>query len=383
MRPNEATDEGGLWDLSDKAEQHVKTSAERDTETALNAYVQDVMCKVSATYCGDIRLYVMDRPFLNAQVAPNGYAEVWSGLLLRANNEAELAFVLGHETSHFVENHSIERQRATRTKANVALALSVGVSLIGAVGVAQSSTAQEAQSISDSTRSLVDVIYLGSLASIFRFTREQEAQADDQGLKRISKSGYDPVAAPQIWQAVIDEQAASDFPRVRKQAARTSIFETHPLEKVRLASLTSEAKTLPPGGIIGRDRHRAAIRSHLANWLQDDLRRKDFGQTLFLLDRLGANGEDLGIVNFYRGEAYRLRRGASDAPKAIEAYQNAVTFPDVPIAAWRELGDLRRRANDPANARAAYEAYLVRAPDAQDAWIVRDALAELSKGNSG
>ena len=381
LRPGMSTDEGGLWDLSDKAEQHVRTSAELDKDPTLNAYVHDVMCKVAADYCGDIRVYVLDRPFLNAQVSPNGYAEVWSGLLLRADSEAELAFVLGHETTHFVENHSIERQRNERNKANVALALSVGVSVIGAVGAAQAATAQEAQSIVNATRNLVDVIYLGSLAAVFRFTREEESEADDLGLRRASHAGYDVAKAPLIWRATMDETAASDFPKVRGASARPSIFASHPLDAVRLAALTAEAKTLPDGGALGRERHRAAIRPHLAAWLDDDLRRRDFGQTLFLLDRLGADGEDLGVVNFYRGEAYRLRRGDGDAAKAAEAYLKACAYSDAPPSAWRELGDLRRRAGDVDGARAAYESYLAKAPQADDAWIVKDALANLAKGS--
>lgn len=381
LRPDVASDEGGLWDLFDKAEQHVKTSAELDTDPVLNAYVHDVLCKVAAEYCGDIRLYVMDRPFLNAQVGSNGYAEVWSGLLLRATNEAELAFVLGHETTHFVENHSIERQRKTRSNANVAMAVTVGIAVLGAVAATQASTAQDAQSILDSTRNLVDVVYLGSVAATFRFTREQESQADDYGLKFASRAHYDVTAAPKIWRTTMDEAAASDFPKVRKATARASIFDTHPVDTVRLAALNAEAKTLPAGGDVGAERHRAAIRPHLAAWIEDDLRRRDFGQTLFLLDRLGADGEDLGVIDFYRGEAYRLRRGDGDAPKAADAYLKAVAYPDAPVAAWRELGEQRRKAGDTAGAKTAYDTYLAKAPNAEDAWIVRDALASLSKGS--
>lgn len=379
LRPSPASDEGGLWDISEKAEQHARASAELDHDPALNAYVQDVMCKVASEYCADVRVYVMDRPFFNAQVAPNGYAEVWSGLLLRADSEAQLAFVLGHEASHFVENHTLERQRATRQRANVALALTVAVSVVGAVGAAQSATAQDAQSIMDGVRNLVDVIYLGALASLFRFTREQETQADQLGLVRGRKAGYDAAVGPPIWQAILDETAASDFPKVRKSAARPSIFNTHPLETERLAALSAQAKTLAVGGAVGRDRHRAAIRPHLAAWLDDDLRRKDFGQTLFIIDRLAAGGEDLGVLNFYRGEAYRLRRGDGDTAKAAEAYLKAVAYPDAPVSAWRELGDQRRRGGDPDGARAAYDSYLAKAPQAEDAWIVRDALDSLVK----
>lgn len=97
LQPNPATDEGGLWEVSAKAERGAQQSADINKDPALNAYVRSVTCKVAAPYCDDIRIYVMDREVFNAQMAPNGYSEVWTGLLLRATNEAELAFVLGHE----------------------------------------------------------------------------------------------------------------------------------------------------------------------------------------------------------------------------------------------------------------------------------------------
>ncbi len=361
LRPLTTTDEGGLWDLFDKAEQQVRASGELDTDPALNAYVRDVMCKVAADYCQDIRVYVLDRPFLNAQVGANGYAEVWSGLLLRASNEAQLAFVLGHETSHFAENHSVKRMRTQRNNTNVAMILSLGAAAAGV--------------------NLVNLVYLGSVAATLSYGREEESEADDLGLKRAAKAGYDPAAAVTIWQAVTNEVAVSDFDKVRKSDAHGSIFADHPLTHERVAALAAELKTLPAGGEVGQARHRAAIRPHLAAWLTDDLRRRDFGETLQIIDRLAADDEDLGVLNFYRGEAYRQRHRDDDLPRAKDAYLKATAYPDAPFGAWRELGDLRKRDNDPAGARVAYETYLLKAPEAEDAWIVRDALANLEKGS--
>lgn len=87
-RPDISTDEGGLWDLSDRAEQAAKRSAELNRDVALNAYVREVACKVAKAHCGDIRVYVMDRPFFNASMSPNGYSEIWSGVLLRTLDES-------------------------------------------------------------------------------------------------------------------------------------------------------------------------------------------------------------------------------------------------------------------------------------------------------
>ena len=62
----------------------------------------------------------MNRPAFNASIAANGYMEVWSGLLLRVDDEAQLAFVLGHEIGHYRERHSVALMRTLRGRANAA-----------------------------------------------------------------------------------------------------------------------------------------------------------------------------------------------------------------------------------------------------------------------
>jgi len=380
-RPDISTVEGGLWAYMDRAEEEARTRADLNADPALNAYVREVMCKVAKEYCAELRVYLMDRPFMNASMAPNGYGEVWSGLLLRASDEAEFAYVLGHEVSHFAQNHSMERHKAQKTRANVALAVSVVVAVAGAASAAGASSASEARSIMDATGNLIDLVYLGQMAVLFKFTREQEAEADMLGQKRAVAAGYDAAAAAGSWRGLIAETQGSDFKRVRESMARGSIFDSHPVSGDRIAALDAQARTLPSGGERGAARHRAAIRPHLGALLRDDLRRRDFGGTLVLIDRLSAGGEDLGVLNFYRGEAYRLRRGDGDLAKARDAYLAAAAHADVPAQAWRELGDIRRRDGDVAGARTAYESYLAKAPQAEDAWMVRDSLTSLERGN--
>lgn len=380
LRPDVTSAEAGFWSVMDDAEAQAKTRADLNSDPALNAYVRGVMCKVAAAHCPDLRVYVMDRPIMNASMAPNGYSEVWSGLLLRATDEAELAYVLGHEVSHFTENHTIEAHKAKKMRANVALAATVVVAVAGAASAASAGTASEAQSIMDATGNTIDLIYYAQIASFFRFSREQEAEADLLGQRKLAAAGYDPAAAPESWRGLIAETKGSDFKRVRDSGTRNSVFSSHPLSSDRIAALDGQAKTLTAGGDRGRERHRAAIRPHLGVWLRDDLRKRDFGQTLVVIDRLAVGGEDLGVLNYYRGEAYRMRRGDGDLPRARDAYLVAAVHADAPPATWRELGDIRRRDGDLAGARTAYETYLAKAPQAEDAWLVQDSLSSLQQG---
>jgi predicted Zn-dependent protease len=356
LKPAPDSVEAGLWDLSDKAEREARNSAELNTDAALNTYVRDIICKVAAEYCGEVRLYVLDRPYFNAAMSPNGYAEVWSGLLLRCADESELAFVLSHEVVHYAENHTVERYASAKQNGNVALVLTMAVPVVG-------------------------LIYLVSTA--FQFSREQEVEADLAGVRRQAAAGYRPAAGAEIWRSLMDETAASDFEKVRKEETRLGIFNSHPLSRIRAAAIEEEAAKLPPTqpSAAAANRHRAAIRPFLGAWLKDDLRRRDFGQTLHIVDRLARSGEDLGVLNFYRGEAFRQRGQEGDLTLARDAYLAAVAHPDAPDAAWRELGEARRRTGDPAGARAALETYLSRAPEAEDARMVRETLDSLPKGD--
>ncbi|MDB5438409.1 MAG: hypothetical protein JWM33_836, partial [Caulobacteraceae bacterium] len=62
-RPAANSEEAGLWAISDKAEAAARTKADLDRDATLTAYVRQVACKVASAHCGEVRVYVMDRPF--------------------------------------------------------------------------------------------------------------------------------------------------------------------------------------------------------------------------------------------------------------------------------------------------------------------------------
>lgn len=346
--------------MSDRAENEARGSGQLETDPALNAYLRDVACRVADEHCGDIRLYVMNRPYFNASMAPNGYMEVWSGLLLRAEDEAQLAFVLGHEVGHYSQRHSLALMRTIRNRANSAAVFSLltaaaGVPIVG------------------------DIVYLGTIASVFGFSRENESEADLIGYENAIAAGYDANAGHTLWGHLIAETAASDNPDVRRQETRASIFRTHPLSSERVEVLRARAAQAS-GGETHRDRYRAAIRPFLDEWLRADLRRRDYGQTLLLLERLAAHGEDIGLVEFYRGEIHRIRRGDGDRERAAQHYANAIAHADAPAAAWRELGEYAARDGRNDEAAQLFTAYLARAPNASDRVLIEARVAQFAQG---
>lgn len=364
--PAAETAEAGLWDLSERAELEAKARADRNRDEVLNTYVSELTCKVAGDHCGDIRVYVMDRPILNASVAPNGFIEVWSGLLLRATTEDELAFVLGHEIGHFLEEHSLESLRQLKMTSTALLVVGMGTAAAGIHYQVDASA-------------LIDAVYLAGLSTYFNYNQKQESQSDEMGLARLHQMGLNPAAGANMWKNQQAETAASSFPRVRRSEAFGSVFRTHPLTRERIEALSVQGQALGQREITVEERraYRAIIRSHLAAWINDEHRHRDYGRLLHLLQRLGADGEDLGLISYHRGEVYRRRREAGDEALALAAYRSAVAYEDAPAAAWRELGIMEARGGHSAAAREALTQYLEKAPTADDRWIIEDQLAGL------
>lgn len=392
QKPEDKSVESGLWYSSEKVEREAARNGERDHSPELIAYVSSVVNKVSGAYDKDLRLYVMDRPMLNANMAPNGYSEIWTGLMLRAQTEDELAFVLGHEFTHYRNNHSLQSFVTQKETGATMAFVSTALMVVAASAAAGAGSVSAARGVLDATSVVINVAYLGAIAGLFSFSRDLESEADRVGQDLAFHAGYRPDAAPMIWENLLQETAASDFERVRSSPTRASIFQTHPLESERVAALKAGAKRLLGSNPelsdsewkLRRLAYRAKIRPFLLSWFKDELRRKDYGQVVFLAKRMMADGQDLGALNFVTAEAYRLKGKEASKPedmaKAIEHYQVALTYPDCPVSAHRSLGDSLLKLDRKGEALKAYQAYLKAAPQAEDAWIVDDQIATLSKG---
>lgn len=342
-RPSLATDEGGLWQEMDKDEAAVKRSPERLRDPALNAYVGDIVCRLAGPHCPDIRTYILRTPFFNATMAPNGMMQVWTGLLLRTQNEAQLAAVLGHEIGHYLERDSLRRWRKMRDASGFSTVLGVGFG--GFAAPAQ----------------------LLAAASVSSFSRDQERRADGIGLELMAKAGYDPSQAARIWQQLIDEEAAA-----KDKSERSILFADHPTDEERLATLRAKAKALG-GGAAGETfaaRYQQAIAPIRPMLLADELKLRQYGRTLVVLKHLAATIGDNGELAYVEGEVYRLRDGKGDRPRARTAFDRAIAHGDCPPETYRSLGLLALRSGDRKAADSAFGRYLALRPDATDRGMI-------------
>ena len=351
-RPALTSDEAGLWMGSEEVERRLATSGRVITDDALNDYVKAIICRLSPTYCGDIRFYIVRTPHFNASMHPNGFMQVWSGLMLRAENEAQLAYVLGHELGHYIQRHGVKQWRTVRDTASAMTffqmaAAAAGVGYVGDIG------------------------YLAAMGALFAYSREFERDADDVGFELMANAGYDSREAAKIWEALLEEKEASDEPK------GFIFFTTHPSTEERIETLREYAAKQISDAEVGDARHWNTIHPFLSEWLRDDLRNRKLDGSEVMLKRLIAHRSEYSDFYFYLGEIYRLRDDDGDPNRAVEYYRAALALKDAPVEAYRSLGLVHWHEKHPAKARAAFENYLRLAPQAKDHAMVKSYLETL------
>ncbi|MBY0284015.1 MAG: M48 family metalloprotease [Sphingomonas sp.] len=348
-------DERGLWLIAEENERELKRSSFVVRDPAINAYVRGVLCRlVGDVECADIRIYVLRVADFNASMSANGVMIINTGLLMRLQDEAELAAVIGHEYAHYRYRHLLLGFREARGKATLAVWLGMTIGVIGT---------------------------LAALGGYFEYTRDMEAQADAESVPLLTRAGYDPARAAQIWQQIRDEAdatAAARKTKSRKDKDR-SIWATHPPTADRLAALTRLAAPHRGTGETAGDRYRTVFTNFWPMLIDDEIKRNDFGSTEFLLGNL-AQGNWSANLLYARGELYRTRGRTEDMGAAIGFYQQAVATGAAPAEAYRGIGLAELRRGQTAEGKAALRQYLALRPDASDRQMLAAMADEIMGG---
>jgi beta-barrel assembly-enhancing protease len=162
---------------------------------------------------------VVDSDDVNAFALPGGFFYVNSGLILAADNEAELAGVMAHEIAHVAACH-IARENTRGQIFNLASIPLIFVG--GGIGYA--------------ARSLAGI---GMPLSFLKFSRGFESEADFLGVEYMYKAGYDPQAFTAFFEKVEAQEK-------KKPGTIAKAFDTHPQTPDRLAKSQQEIQTLLP-----------------------------------------------------------------------------------------------------------------------------------------
>ena len=196
---------------------------------------------------GAFTITTLNSPVMNAFAVPGGYVYITRQLLGLMDDEAELASVLGHEVGHIAARHSKERQSAA-TRNTILGAL--GQILVGAVA----GNSQIGQVLQQG-------IGVGTTALTTSFSRSQEFEADDLGIRYMASSGYDPAASATLLASLGDATALEARASGRNdERAVPSWARTHPLSADRVRRATNQARAAGAGrGVRNRDQFLAQI----------------------------------------------------------------------------------------------------------------------------
>ena len=385
-RPEASTDEAGLWQMLERDEYKLRTSAEVVRDAELQGYLESVLCRVAPDYCADIRLYVLPSGSMNAAMTPNGMMLVYTGLLVRLENEAQLAAVLGHEVAHYVKRHTLQRWRDMRARtATLQTAAAVVAASVGVAGARVSSAAARgdyggavhraarAARLYDVGTALLLSLEASAIIGHLAYSRAHEMESDEVGISWMAAAGYDPDSAAQIW----------DYAQVEAEVAgkwTPTLLRSHPRSKDRERHARTQAATIPTktSRWIGRDdTYLSRIAPFRNDWLHIARQGLDSDVLAVLLERQRHIGAQEGLVSFHEGSMYRNRGEGGDEKRALESFKAAIRQDGCPPEAYRELGLAQWAAQRHADAKQAFEDYLAAAPNAPDAAMVASYIVEL------
>jgi predicted Zn-dependent protease len=170
------------------------------------------------------RFTLLNSSVPNAFALPGGQVFLTRGLLVRLEEEAQFAVVMGHEVGHVNHRHSVRAM-------NDALVVGLGTTLLR--GAAKEERDREAAA---------GLATLGGGLLLLKFSREQELEADDRGIEYAFRCGYDPRRGVEVFRT---------FARARREAGAAggplaSWISSHPLDEERIENLQAKLGRLHP-----------------------------------------------------------------------------------------------------------------------------------------
>jgi predicted Zn-dependent protease len=202
--------------------QQVESTARMITDPVITEYVNRVGQNLVRNSDAQVpfTIKVVDDDSINAFALPGGFFYVNSGLILAADNEAELAGVMAHEIGHVAACHAARQQ----TRGELANLISLPLIFVG--GGYGIYAAEQAAS-------------LALPAAFLKFSRGFEAQADYLGVEYMYKTGYDPQAFVSFFEKI-------EATEKKKPGALAKVFETHPPTPDRMEKAQQEISTILP-----------------------------------------------------------------------------------------------------------------------------------------
>ncbi len=204
---------------------HVRLSFELVDDPEVKEYIRGLGYRLVAHSDArnqEFTFFVLDAADINAFAAPGGFVGINSGLILATESESELASVLAHEIAHVTQRHLA---RAYETQQKLALPALAGIVAAILLGSQNSDLGQAALAASQA----------GSVQAQLNFTRSNEKEADDIGIRILASAGFNPRAMPAFFENL---QYSSRF-----YTRPPEFLSTHPVTASRIAESRGRAET--------------------------------------------------------------------------------------------------------------------------------------------
>jgi predicted Zn-dependent protease len=191
----------------------------------------------------DITFYfaIVEAPGPNAFAAPYGYIFITTGLLDLVQNEAELAFVLGHEIAHVELRHGLEQITAGWYEQDKRSFDAISEQLSLEDGVGRSEGEKE---LAEWSHRLSDLVIQAK-------GRPQETDADRRGVELLASVGYNPAAATTFIERMMGKLGA--------RSGEVDLFRSHPHLEERLAAARSAIRVHGTSGELLAERFRSFV----------------------------------------------------------------------------------------------------------------------------
>ncbi len=178
------------------------------------------------------KVTILNSPIVNAFALPPGDLYVTRGLLALANDAAEVAAVMAHEIAHITARHALRREEEEKRAAVISQAASV------------LQNKQKSEEVEATAR-----------RTIASFSRQQELEADQIGIKVIARAGFDPYGAARFLDA-LGRSAALRTSLIGQyaSASKPDMLATHPSTPERVAAATNAARQIGAPGVGATDR---------------------------------------------------------------------------------------------------------------------------------
>ncbi len=226
----------------------------RETEAVvddplISEYIQGLgnkLLKKSEASAQSFNFFVIEDPVINAFAGPGGHIGIFSGLILATQSESELASVIAHEIAHVTQKHLLRAFDAANQMSGKTAALILAAIL---VGVTTSSP--------DAGIAVASGVQASALQEQINFTRSNEQEADNEGIKILADSNFDPRAMPVFFERLTHASRLYD-------SGIPEILRTHPVTTNRIADSLGRAEEYPYKQYAGSIRYfliREALRA--------------------------------------------------------------------------------------------------------------------------